>query len=171
MLSLAGKSVSNYGLDQTGKIVYKFDQYGFREGNDYNTQPNYIFFGASILAGIGVDQDQRFSMYMEPSWNFGLCGSYTENEIVLNYFSFMESYKLQNNFKIIFCWKNSNIKELEKLMNSVPNNENIFHCVPVKINRIRTCRYLENIDNGACGIHWGATTHKKFAKLLCQFLK
>lgn len=171
MLNLAGKSVNKYGKDQTGKIIYRFDQYGFREGNDYNLDPTYVFFGASALAGIGVQQEHRFTNYIQPSWNFGLCGKYIEEESIQNYFSFVSKYQSENNFKIIFCWKSLEIEKLEELINKVPDKENIFHCVPLKISRERTCRYFHNIDYDVSGTHWGPVTHKKFAKLLWQLLK
>ena len=92
MLSLAGSSVDRYGLDQTGKVVYKFDSYGFREGNQYSNKPSVIFFGCSYLAGIGVTVNERFSNYFN-SWNFGLYGSYTEEELLINYDLLKKNYK------------------------------------------------------------------------------
>ena len=171
MFALAGKSVNKYGLDQTKKIIYNFDEYGFRQGNNYNIKPKYIFFGSSILSGIGVKEEDRFSYYIQPSWNFGLCGQYTDYESIQNYFSFLSTYKFKNSLKVIFCWKNSNVKILEKLIDKIPDLGNIFHCVPIKINRQNTCLYLKNIDYDVSGTHWGPITHNKFAKLLWQLLK
>lgn len=171
MFAHANKTTNKFGLDQTGKIIYKFDQYGFRQGNDYNIEPKYIFFGSSMLAGIGVKEEERFTNYIVPSWNFGLCGQYLEKESIQNYFSFLDSYPYKNNFQVIFCWKNSNIKELEELINKIPDKENIYHCVPLRTNHKRTCRYLVNLDYDVSGTHWGPVTHKKFAKLLWQLLK
>ena len=171
MFALSGKSLNKYGKDQTGKIVYRFDQYGFREGNDYKLQPTYVFFGASILAGIGVQKEHRFSNYIQPSWNFGLCGNYIEEESIQNYFSFVANYRYENNFKVIFCWKNLEIEKLKRLISKVPDKENIFHCVPLKIEQKRTCLYLKNIDYDVSNTHWGPVTHEKFGKLLWQLLK
>ena len=69
MFSLSGQTVDKYGLDKTGQINYTFDKYGFREGNDYDQKPDYVFFGASTLAGIGVTEQKRFSRYFDNSWN------------------------------------------------------------------------------------------------------
>ena len=69
MFSLAGQTVDKYGLDKTGQINYTFDKHGFREGNDYAQKPDYVFFGASTLAGIGVIEQKRFSRYFDNSWN------------------------------------------------------------------------------------------------------
>lgn len=168
---MAGKSVNRYGLDNTQKIVYTFDRYGFREGNNYQLRPKYVFFGASLLAGIGVEKEQRFSTYFDSSWNFGLCGTYTEEQHIQNYFSFLDSYKDSNNCKIIFCWKCSAPQDLQTLFDKLPCNKNIFHCVPIKIKRERTCLYLKNLDYDVSGTHWGPVTHKKFSKLLWQLLK
>lgn len=168
---MAGKSVNSFGLDNTGKIVYTFDQYGFREGNNYQLEPKYVFFGASMLAGIGVKKEQRFSAYFDASWNFGLCGTYSEEQHVQNYFSFLNAYKDSNNYKVIFCWRSSKLQDLQTIFDKLPCYENIFHCVPIKIKKENTCRYLKNLDYDVSGTHWGPITHKKFSKLLCQLLK
>jgi hypothetical protein len=173
MFSFANCSIDKYGLDQTGKIIYKFDSYGFREGNNYDIRPSVIFFGCSYLAGIGVRFNERFSNYFNNSWNFGLYGEYKEEESLINYELFKKNYKEYNQYKIVFCWKSSNDVRLKKLITSVDNNENIYHTIPtsLKLKNYKLIRNLENIDYDVSGTHYGPQTHQKFSKLLCYFLK
>ena len=167
MFSLAGQTVDTYGLDKTGKISYTFDQYGFREGNNYGQRPNYVFFGASTLAGIGVPEQKRFTRYFDNSWNFGLCGTYIDEESIINYHEF-KKLKLHK-AKIIFCWKNNDPENLLGLIEKLPKN--VYHCVTTKLDRDKTCLYPRNLDFDVSNTHWGPKTHEKFYKLLCYFLK
>ena len=167
MFSLAGQTVYKYGLDKTGQINYTFDKHGFREGNDYDQKPDYVFFGASTLAGIGVIEQKRFSRYFDNSWNFGLCGTYIDEESITNYNSF-KKLKIDN-AKIVFCWKNDNPLELLKLIKKLPKD--VYHCVATKLDREKTCLYPKNLDYDVSNTHWGPITHEKFYKLLCYFLK
>lgn len=171
MFSLANNSVDKYGLDQTGKIIYKFDSYGFREGNDYNIEPSIVFFGCSYLIGIGVTINQRFSSYFNNSWNFGLGGEYIDKESLINYELFKKNYKKYKECKIVFCWKSENIIQLKKSIMSI--SKNIYHVVPVnlKLKNYKLMRNLENIDYDISGTHYGPQSHQKFSKLLCHFLK
>ena len=45
MYELRNTTVNKFGNDQTGLISYKFDEYGFREGNNYKNNPYITFFG------------------------------------------------------------------------------------------------------------------------------
>jgi hypothetical protein len=173
MFFLANSSMDKYGLDQTGKIIYKFDSYGFREGNNYNIDPSIVFFGCSYLTGTGVNINQRFSSYFNNSWNFGLFGEYKEEELLVNYELFKKNYKDYNTRKIVFCWKSKNSFQLKKLITSVDNNKNIYHTVPsnIKLKNYKLLRNLENVDYDISGTHYGPLTHQKFSKLLWYFLK
>ena len=173
MLSFANSCVNKYGLDNTGKILYNFDSYGFREGNNYDIHPSIVFFGCSYLFGIGVRFNERFSSYFNNSWNFGLCGEYIEEESLINYKLFKKNYRGYKTYKIVFCWKSSNTVQLKKLITSVDNNENIYHTIPtsLKLKNYKLMRNLKNIDYDVSGTHYGPKTHQKFSKLLCHFLK
>ena len=173
MLSMAGSSVDKYGHDQTGKIIYNFDTYGYREGNDYNTRPSVVFFGCSYVAGIGVKANERFTNYFDDSWNFGLFGTYTEEELIINHHSFKKSYDDHARCKIVFCWKSTDVDRLKKLITSIENDKNIYHTVPVdlKLKNYKLMRNVENIDYGISGTHYGPRSHLKFSKLLWHFLK
>ena len=173
MLSMAGSSVDKYGNDQTGKIIYNFDTYGYREGNDYNTRPSVVFFGCSYVAGTGVKANERFTNYFDDSWNFGLFGKYTEEELIINHHSFKKSYDDHARCKIVFCWKSTDVDRLKKLITSIENDKNIYHTVPVdlKLKNYKLMRNVENIDYGISGTHYGPRSHLKFSKLLWHFLK
>ena len=173
MLSMAGSSVDKYGNDQTGKIIYNFDTYGYREGNDYNTRPSVVFFGCSYVAGIGVKANERFTNYFDDSWNFGLFGTYTEEELIINHHSFKKSYDDHARCKIVFCWKSTDVDRLKKLITSIENDKNIYHTVPVdlKLKNYKLMRNVENIDYDISGTHYGPRSHLKFSKLLWHFLK
>jgi len=170
---MAGSSVDKYGNDQTGKIIYNFDTYGYREGNDYNTRPSVVFFGCSYVAGTGVKANERFTNYFDDSWNFGLFGKYTEEELIINHHSFKKSYDDHARCKIVFCWKSTDVDRLKKLITSIENDKNIYHTVPVdlKLKNYKLMRNVENIDYGISGTHYGPRSHLKFSKLLWHFLK
>ena len=164
MYELRNTTVNKFGKDQTGLISYKFDEYGFREGNDYKNNPYITFFGVSLLYGIGVNTQEKFSNYFENCWNFGLAGKYTEEEIIQNYHDFK---KLQIDTKIVFVWRNNTYK---KYLNDL-NDNNILHCIPERINMPNCIRLMKPIDYDVSNTHWGPETHNKFYKLLCYTLK
>ena len=58
MYELRNTTVNKFGNDETGLISYKFDEYGFREGNDYENNPYIAFFGVSLLYGIGINTQE-----------------------------------------------------------------------------------------------------------------
>lgn len=171
MLSLANCSINTYGKDQTGKITYKFDPYGFREGNNYNIIPSTVFFGCSFVAGIGINTNERFSNYFNNSWNFGLFGEYTEDEIISNYEMFKKQFTEYKKTKIVFCWRSDDIDYLEMLIHSMDTN--IYHTVPVdfKLKNFKIMRNIENIDYDVSKTHYGPKSHQKFSTLLWHFLK
>ena len=130
-------------------------------------------FGCSYVAGIGVKANERFTNYFDDSWNFGLFGKYTEEELIINHHSFKKSYDDHARCKIVFCWKSTDVDRLKKLITSIENDKNIYHTVPVdlKLKNYKLMRNVENIDYDISGTHYGPRSHLKFSKLLWHFLK
>jgi len=163
MYDQRNQTVSAWGKDNTGKIKYTFDQYGFRNHNDYKVSPKYVFFGCSLLFGIGVENQDVFTSKFQ-CWNFGLAGKYSEDEILE---CFNEFKKLQIDCKIVFVWRN---KDMMKGL-TLPEGENIYHCLPYRSPHKQHLRLLQTIDHDASGTHFGPKSHLKFSKLLWHFLK
>jgi len=157
------RTIDTFGNDKTGKIQYKFDQYGFRHSNNYNTHPEYVFFGCSALFGVGIDVSKRFTSKFN-CWNFGLAGIYTENEILQTYSLFKKKNKFK--CKVIFVWR-----DMSKVPAEILSEDSVFHCLPVSSKKRNHIRLLENLDYDTSGTHWGIKTHEKFSKLLWHFLK
>lgn len=157
------RTVRSWGKDSTGLIKYTFDQYGFRNHNNYDKTPEYVFFGCSMLFGIGVERQNVFSNQFN-CWNFGLAGKYNESQILDCYRQFK---LLDINCKIVFVWR---------FRDSVPNlgllnDDKIYHCLPYRSESKNHVRLLENIDYDVSGTHWGIKTHARFQKILWHFLK
>jgi len=151
-----------WGKDSTALIEYEFDEYGFRKQNNYQKEPEYVFFGCSLLFGIGIETNKIFTKGLN-CWNFGLAGSYNEQEILECYRLFT---KLNVKSNIIFVWRNFN-----KAPKHILDNQDIYHCLPIKSKPKNHIRLMENLDFDVSGTHWGIKTHAKFHKLLCSFLK
>jgi hypothetical protein len=160
MYNNRNQTVNSFGKDNTGLIKYTFDRFGFRDNNNYEIYPEYVFFGVSLLFGIGVDSKKTFSSKFN-CWNFGLAGRYTEQQIIECYELFK---KLQVKTKIVFVWRDYDAIPSELL------NDN-FHCIPLRSEKRNHVRLLEKLDHDVSKTHWGTKTHNKFYKILCHFLK
>jgi hypothetical protein len=154
--------IDAWGKDSTALIEYEFDEYGFRKQNNYQKEPEHVFFGCSLLFGIGIETKNIFTNGLN-CWNFGLAGSYTEQEIIECYKRFTE---LQIKSNIIFVWRDFNSTPKHIL-----DNQEVHHFVPINSKSKNHTRLMENIDFDVSGTHWGIKTHTKFHKLLCNFLK
>ena len=155
-------TVDSWGKDSTGLIKYTFDKFGFRNHNNYAITPKYVFFGCSVLFGIGVNTQDVFTSEFD-CWNFGLAGTYTETEILDCYKEFKQT-KIQS--KVVFVWR-----DYDLIPKDILNNESVYHCLPLRSNKPNHVRLLSNLDFDVSGTHWGVKTHDKFYKILCYFLK
>lgn len=87
MKSLAGKTVQNFGYDQTNTVSYEFNQLGFR--NTYHSGTSINVIGNSVAFGIGLPEKQTFGYLLSqkigiPCNNFGLGCYFHENHDHLN---------------------------------------------------------------------------------------
>tara|TARA_R110002153_G_scaffold213579_1_gene366108 strand:+ start:436 stop:951 length:516 start_codon:yes stop_codon:yes gene_type:complete len=163
MYEARNSTVDSWGKDLTCSIKYKFDQYGFRNFNNYEKKPDLVFFGCSLLFGIGVEKQDAFTSNFN-CWNFGLAGKYTEGEILECYNQFQD---LKIDCKMVFVWRN---KDWLPNLNFGDQNK-IYHCLPFKNENKNHVRLLDYVDYDVSGTHWGIKTHQKFGKLLSSFLK
>ena len=162
MYDVRGTDVNSWGKDSTGSITYTFDEFGFRNHNNYNKIPSYVFFGCSLLFGVGVEKNEVFTSRFN-CWNFGLAGEYTESQIMDCYEEFKQT-KIQS--KVIFVWR-----DYDLIPKDILNNELVYHCLPLKSNKTNHVELLSHLDFDVSGTHWGVKTHDKFYKMLCYFLK
>tara|TARA_R100000027_G_scaffold45370_1_gene34402 strand:+ start:26 stop:541 length:516 start_codon:yes stop_codon:yes gene_type:complete len=163
MYNARGSTASMWGKDSTGLVKYTFDRYGFRNHNDYSTTPDYVFFGSSLLFGVGVDKNDVFTNEFN-CWNFGLAGKYNERQILDCYEKFKN---LQIDCKIIFVWRASHpVPDID-----FGDQNTIYHCLPYKTPQKNHVRLLDYVDYDVSGTHWGVKTHQKFHKMLSYLLK
>jgi len=163
MYDARGTQQRSWGKDLTGSVMYTFDEFGFRNFNDYQRTPDYVFFGCSLLFGIGVEKSKVFTNKFN-CWNFGLAGKYNEAQVLDCYKRFKS---LDIDCKVVFVWRSRD---------SLPNSDlfgddKIYHCLPYRSQSKKHIRLLQNIDHDVSGTHWGEKTHAKFGKILCYFLK
>jgi hypothetical protein len=98
MLELAGKTVNKFRYDETGNVVYTFNNEGYRSTAEFNDFNPIIIIGNSISFGLGVSYDQTFGKIIEdslnhPVYNFSI-GAYRHSnfyqldrlKFILNYF-------------------------------------------------------------------------------------
>ena len=162
MYDVRGTHRKSWGKDSTGSVTYTFDQFGFRNHNNYDKSPSYVFFGCSVLFGIGVEKDEVFTSKFN-CWNFGLAGKYTEEQIIECYHNFK---KTKIKAKVVFVWRNQ-----ESIPKNILDDVSVYHCLPFRSSSKNHLRLLKNLDFDASGTHWGVKTHDKFYKILCNFLK
>jgi len=73
MKSLAGKTVSNFGIDNRNIINYSFNKHGFRCDEFDSTTKKLVVVGGSISFGIGLDQSLTYAYKLAAQLNLHLC--------------------------------------------------------------------------------------------------
>lgn len=168
MYSLRGRAIDKFGLDQTGRITYQFNNQGWRNHKDYDFVPAYVFFGCSSVFGIGVEQKQIFSSMFVDHFNCGLAGQYTNHDIAMSILNFVHSSGFfDHKVKMAVIWTDRNPELLYDCYSKVKNLDlrHFFcgrsiedkHCWPM----------IAAQDTDASGTHMGPATHHQFYKVLC----
>lgn len=158
-----------WGKDSTGLIEYKINDQGFRSPHNYDTVPNYAFFGNSIVFGIGVEQPHILTSHFENSQNYGLSGSYMNHHSVTNLQRFVASELHKEYTKIIFFWidRPEPIQDMIDSVNKIAPG--VLH-ISSGQKRQGAINLMPNVDDDVSGTHPGPRTHSMWAKTIKQLL-
>lgn len=163
--SRRGQSTNSWGKDQTGTIVYNFNNQGFRSATDYTTCPDYAFFGNSCIFGIGVPETEILTSHFSNSHNYGLAGNYTNKQSVENLYQFVSSDLYAPNVKIVFGWtdRNEPVDDLiQEINHKVPG---VLH-ISFGQKRKDAINLQPQVDTDVSGTHAGPKTHRMWAKTI-----
>jgi len=159
------QTLRQWGKDSTGLIEYRINDHGFRSPHNYNTVPDYAFFGNSIVFGIGIDQPQTLVSYFENSQNYGLSGEYMNHHSVTNLQRFVASELYSALTKIVFFWIDR-AEEIEHMIDTVDKiAPGVLH-ISSGQKRQGAINLMPQIDQDVSGTHPGPKTHQMWAKTI-----
>jgi len=165
MIQHAGNSVKAFGKDQTNSVTYCFNQQGFR-GPNFDFQPDYAFFGCSLVFGIGIEQQETFAYQFENSQNYGLAGNYTNDDTMTIIEKFLHSDLYKPRVKMAVVWKSQNIDDLNDFYNKIQDQE-IFHFFCGNPLKQKNCHAMPpNLDLDVSNTHPGVASHRYLWKIL-----
>lgn len=168
MIQCLGQTVNQFGLDQTGTIDYQFNQQGFRAPVDFDFVPDYVFFGCSLVFGIGVQHDYIFPTMFNRSHNYGLAGNYNNDDVFLIIKNYLNSDLYNNLTKKFVCWTDRNIENIDSYSNQL-SQQGFIQLFCGDTMPYKNCfKLLPNIDVGISHTHMGTKTHMIIYKLLCS---
>ena len=160
-----GQVVKTWGKDSTGSIEYQFNQQGFRSPVNYDTSPDWAFFGNSIVFGIGVPYSKTLVAQFENSQNYGLSGDYMNHHSMTNLFNFAQTDLYTPTTKIAFFWidRPEPIESMIKQINQkIPN---VIHIISGQ-KLSGAINLMPQQDDDISGTHPGPLTHAMWAKCI-----
>jgi hypothetical protein len=160
-----GQTTCHWGKDSTGLIEYKINDQGFRSPWNYDTIPDYAFFGNSIVFGVGVDQAQTLVSHFENSHNYGLSGNYMNHHSVTNLQQFVASELYSDQTRVVFFWIDR-LEPIEDMIQQV--NQLIPRVLHISSGQKKrdAINLMPHIDNDVSGTHPGPKTHRIWAKTI-----
>lgn len=167
MWNSRGLSVDRYGLDQTGKIQYRFNDQGFRSDCTMDFVPDYAFFGCSFVAGIGVPVEQIFANLFSNSHNYGVCGEYLNSSTFEIIQSFVKSPMYHDKIKMAVFWTDRDQEVLDSYYQQL-NHLPLLHFFCGTSLPYDNCHtMIKNLDWDVSNTHIGPKTHKFLYQTLC----
>lgn len=168
MRDCSGQTVDKFGLDQTGKIQYQFNQQGWRDNQDYTFVPRHAFFGNSSVFGIGVDHHNIFASMFEQSYNCGLAAQYNNQDIVDSILAFANTAWYHPQVKMAVVWSERNPEHMADCYRQIQHLDlQNFFCGPLPVDARNCWAMIRMIDHDVSGTHMGPQTHRLFYKILC----
>lgn len=166
MIELAGKTVDKFGKDSTGSIQYSFNNQGFRSLFDYCDTPDYAFFGCSLVFGIGVNEQQTFAGMFANSHNYGLAGSYTNQDVFKVIQNFDQIYSNPAIKKVVFWTDRDQHLLLDYSPELVKKGFIQFFCG--ELLPYQNCfQMIPQVDMDVSQTHMGSKSHAMMYKILC----
>lgn len=156
-----GKTVNQWGKDNTGLIEYRFNNQGFRHHSDYNWTPKIAIFGNSIVFGVGIPKDQILCSILPDCQNYGLSGNYMNWHSVENLKQFVKIH----NSRIVFFWigRNEPIEDMIQEVNAVAPN--VLHISSGEKQK-GAINLMPAKDADVSGTHPGPKTHAMWARTI-----
>lgn len=166
MINQKNNTLTAFGKDVTGKILYRFNHEGFR-GHDFSFVPQYAFFGISLVFGIGVNETEIFPYLFEQAHNYGLAGSYDNHDIMITLEKFLASSLYTPATQMAVVWHSRDSECLEEFyMKLHPHNIIHFYCGKV-LPFERCFAMVPEVDQDVSKTHPGPKTHRLMYKMLC----
>ena len=167
MWSSRGRTLDRYGLDQTGKIQYRFNNQGFRADHTMDFVPDYAFFGCSFVAGIGVPIEQTFASFFPCSHNYGVCGKYLNSSIFEIIRLFANSEMCHEKIKMAVFWTNRDQELLDQYYQELNHLPLLHFFCGTLLPRANCYAMIKNLDWDVSNTHIGPRTHKFLYQTLC----
>lgn len=163
---LAGTVTDKLGKDQSRLIRYSINKQGFRSVFDYDSIPDIAFFGCSVVLGVGVPENKRFSAYFKNSYNYGLATKYSNQDIykIVKAFIGSDNYSPETIIMIVWCDKDDRCTNYLKDLQS----SNIIH-FKVGKDIDGCCKLLPECDADVSDTHPGPASHFRWAKTLSVY--
>jgi hypothetical protein len=168
MIQHIGQTIDQFGKDNTGIIKYQFNQQGFRSPMDFNFVPEYVFFGNSLVFGIGVAYEYTFPGMFNLSHNYGLAGSYNNDDTFIIIENYLNSDAYSSKTKKAVVWTNRNEENIDVYSKRL-SQEGFVQLFCGKKMPYKNCfSAIPNIDFDVSGTHIGIKTHLATYKALCS---
>ena len=166
MISAAGQTLNTFGLDKTGLIKYTLNKQGFRSPCDFDSPPEYAFFGCSLVFGIGVGYQDTFASMFPKSHNYGVAENYTNLDAYDVIKKFQEVYD-NTNIKKVVCWTHRGENLITDLVPELAEQNFIqFFCG--RVLPYKNCYAMPaDIDADVSQTHPGPKSHLHMYKTLC----
>jgi hypothetical protein len=163
-----GQMVNQFGLDKTSLVEYRFNQQGFRSDRNFDFVPDWAFFGSSFVAGIGVSIEQTFASKFDNSQNYGVCGTYYNQDIYKIIQSFLNSKLFSTKTKMAVFWTDRDCELLDDYYRALSHLDMRFFFCGASLPHPQCYRVISNLDSDVSGTHMGPKTHEFLYRALCQ---
>jgi hypothetical protein len=171
MIQHIGQTLDKFGKDRTGLVKYQFNQQGFRSPVDFNFVPEYVFFGNSLVFGIGVAYEYTFPGMFNFSHNYGLAGNYNNDDIFKIIENYLNSDVYSSKTKKAVVWTNRNEENVNSYSKQL-SEQGFVQLFCGDLMPYKNCfRAVANIDFDVSGTHMGIKTHLATCRLLSESFK
>lgn len=167
MWNSRGQTLDRYGLDQTGKIQYRFNGQGFRADHTLDFAPDHAFFGCSFVAGIGVPIEQTFASLFSNSHNYGVGGKYLNSSTFEIIQSFVNSSMYHDKIKMAVFWTDRDQELLDQYYQQLSDLPLLHFFCGTPLPYANCYAMIKNLDWDVSNTHIGPKTHKFLYQTLC----
>jgi len=166
MIQHKGQTINQFGKDQTGTINYEFNQQGFRSPVDFDFIPDHAFFGNSLVFGIGVAYEYTFPGMFNLSHNYGLAGSYNNDDTFIIIENYLSSDAYSSKTKKAVVWTNRNDENIDSYSKQL-SEQGFVQLFCGDLMPYKNCfRAVANVDSDVSGTHMGIKTHLATYRIL-----
>lgn len=156
---LRGQTVTTFGKDHTGLIEYNFNSQGFRGTKDFDFVPDYAFFGCSVVFGIGVAENKIFPYQFDQAHNYGLAGTYNNQDTMTIVEKFLLSEYYDPKTKLVMVWHSRDSSNLQQFYNNLISYNIVHFFCGDKLVEKHCYSFPKNLDFDVSTTHIGPATH------------